>query len=66
VQYLYVSGVKSPLGIQSMRRKIILKVILNQRNIKEKDCEGVVRIRVGQDMGQWRAVVNAVMNPGVP
>jgi hypothetical protein len=41
--------------------RLLMKLIL-----KERVCEGVAWIQVGQVRDQWRALVNTVMNFHVP
>jgi hypothetical protein len=46
-----------------MKRKISLLVV---QNLREIWWEGVDWIHLAQDTDQWRAVVKALMNVGVP
>jgi hypothetical protein len=52
---------KRPLGVPKYWREDNNKI-----NLKEIGCEGVDWIHLAQDRDQWRALVNAVMNLGVP
>jgi len=52
---------KSPLGRPSCRWEDNIKT-----NLQEVGCGGTDWIELTQDMGRWRALVNAVMNLRVP
>jgi hypothetical protein len=54
-------GVKIPLGIPKRRRVDYIKIYLT-----EIEYDGMYRIFLAQDGNQWRALVNTVMNLGVP
>jgi hypothetical protein len=51
---------KRLLGRSRRRLKDNIKM-----NLRETDMEGVNWVQLAQDRGRWRALVNAVMNPGV-
>ena len=52
---------KRPLGRPRRRWEDNIKM-----DLQEVGCGGMERIVLAQDMGRWRAVVNAVMNLRVP
>jgi hypothetical protein len=52
---------KRPLGIPRSRWEDNVKM-----DLKDVGCGGMDWIKLAQDMGRWRALVNAVMNIRVP
>ena len=54
-------GGKRPLGIPRRRWEENIKM-----DLQEMGCGGMDWIELAQDRDRWRALVNAVMNLGVP
>jgi hypothetical protein len=54
-------GGKTPLGRHRRRWEDNIKM-----DLQEVGCGGMDWIELAQDRGRWRALVNAVMNLGVP
>ena len=62
----YIQGFSEETWGKETIRKTRAQWDGNEMDIKEVGCGGMDWIYLAEDMGRWRALVNAVMNLRVP